>query len=203
MVGTQGGRDHQETTRRGRKGAPCSHRNPEEALTAEHNGQDPERLHRRAALEEDGLQSKKRSVGALERDEFRRAAWRVMVSERVEPQRLVFVDEMGANISLSVLRAWSRRGQRAYCSVPRNRGPNTTLLASMSMEGMGPSLAVEGATTATVFEAYVEKALAPTLRPGQVVVMDNLSLLTRELASGSSSKSATASLCTYRPTRPI
>jgi transposase len=99
-----------------------------------------------------------------------------MVSERVEPQRLVFVDEMGANISLSVLRAWSRRGQRAYCSVPRNRGPNTTLLASMSMEGMGPSLAVEGATTATVFEAYVEKALAPTLRPGQVVVMDNLSV---------------------------
>jgi hypothetical protein len=126
-----------------------------------------------------------------------------MVSERVEPQRLVFVDEMGANISLSVLRAWSRRGQRAYCSVLRNRGPNTTLLASMSMEGMGPSLAVEGATTATVFEAYVEKALAPTLRPGQVVVMDNLSLLTRELASGSSSKSATASLCTCRPTRPI
>jgi DDE superfamily endonuclease len=84
---------------------------------------------------------------------------------------------MGANISLSVIRAWSRREQRAYCSVPRrNRGPNTTLLASMSMEGMGPSLAVEGATTATVLEAYVdEKALAPTLRPGQVVVMDNLS----------------------------
>ena len=70
---------------------------------------------------------------------------------------------MRANISLYVLRAWSRRGQRAYCSVPRNRGPNTTLLSSMSMEGMGPSLAVEGATTATVFEAYVEKALAPTL----------------------------------------
>ena len=83
---------------------------------------------------------------------------------------------MGANISLCVLRAWSRRGQRVYCSVPRNRGPNTTLLSSMSMEGMGPSLAVEGATTATVvFEAYVEKVLAPTLRPGQIVVMDNLS----------------------------
>jgi transposase len=46
----------------------------------------------------------------------------------------------------------------------------------MSMDGIGPSLAVEGATTATVFESYVEKALAPTLRPGQeIVVMDNLS----------------------------
>ena len=91
---------------------------------------------------------------ALERDEFRRAAWKVMVSERVEPERFVFVDEkMGANTSLSVLRAWSRRGERAYCSVPRNRGKNTTLLASMSIEGMGRSLAVEGTTTATVFLA--------------------------------------------------
>lgn len=98
-----------------------------------------------------------------------------MVSEKVEPERFVFVDEMGANTSLSVLRAWSRRGERAYCSVPRNRGKNTTLLASMSMEGMGPSLAVEGTTTATVFETYVKKVLAPTLRPGQIVVMDNLS----------------------------
>jgi len=99
----------------------------------------------------------------------------VIVSERVEPERFVFVDEMGANTSLSVLWAWSRRGERAYCSVPRNRGENTTLLASMSMEGMGPSLAVQGTTTATVFETYVEKVLAPSLRPGQLVVMDNLS----------------------------
>jgi transposase len=114
-------------------------------------------------------------VGALERDEWLRAAWRVRVSERVEPKQFVFVDEMGANISLSPLRAWSRRGQRAYCSVPRNRGPNTTLLACMSVEGMGPSLAVEGATTTAVFEAYVEEVLSPSLRPGQVVVMDNLS----------------------------
>ena len=114
-------------------------------------------------------------MGALERDEFLRAAWGVMVSERVGPERLVFVDEMGANTSLSPLRAWSRKGQRAYCSVPRNRGKNTTLLASMSVEGMGPTLAVEGSTNAAVFEAYVEKALAPSLRLGQVVVMDNLS----------------------------
>jgi transposase len=98
-----------------------------------------------------------------------------MVSERVEQERFVFVDEMGANTSLFVLRAWSRRGERAYCSVPRNRGKNTTLLASMSVEGMGPALAVEGSTTATVFETYVGEVLAPTLRKGQIVVMDNLS----------------------------
>jgi transposase len=49
------------------------------------------------------------------------------------------------------------------------------VLSSMSAEGMGPSLTVEGATTSAVFEAYVEQVLAPTLRRGQVVVMDNLS----------------------------
>ncbi len=87
---------------------------------------------------------------------------------------MVFVDEMGANTSLTSLHAWSRRGERARCSVPRNRGKNTTLLASMTSEGMGPCLAVLGGTTKEVFEAYVEQVLAPTLRPGQVVVMDNL-----------------------------
>jgi transposase len=114
-------------------------------------------------------------VGALERDEFLRAAWKVMVAERVEAEQLVFVDEMGTNISLSALYAWAPRGARALCSVPRNRGANTTVLSSMTLEGMGPALTVEGTTTSVVFEAYVEQVLAPTLRRGQVVVLDNLS----------------------------
>ena len=97
------------------------------------------------------------------------------VSESSDPERFVFVDEMGANTSLSPLRAWSRRGERAHCSVPRNRGKNTTLLASMSVEGMGPSVAVEGTTDREVFEAYVEEVLVPSLRREQIVVMDNLS----------------------------
>jgi transposase len=110
----------------------------------------------------------------MERDEWLRAAWRVLFSEEVNSNRLVFVDEMGANTSLSSLRAWSKRGERAHCSVPRNRGRNTTLLASMSAEGVGPSLAVEGTTTRPVFETYVEKVLLPSLQRGQIVVMDNL-----------------------------
>ena len=111
----------------------------------------------------------------MERDEWLRAAWRVMVAKEADPARLVFVAEMGANTSLYSLYAWSKRGERAHCSVPRNRGKNTTLLSSMSVEGMGPSLAVTGAVNATVFEAYLEQALLPHLRPGRVVVMDNLS----------------------------
>ena len=66
------------------------------------------------------------------------------------------------------------RGQRAYGSVPRNRGKNTTLLASMSLEGMGAAMTVEGSTTQKVFEVYVEKVFAPTLKAGQVVILDNL-----------------------------
>jgi transposase len=115
-------------------------------------------------------------VGATERDEWLRAAWRVTLAGAVEPRRLVFVDEMGTNTALSPMYAYSPRGRRAYAQIPRNRGANTTtLLASMSLEGMGPCLAVEGATTAEVFEAYVEKVLAPSLRRGQIVVVDNLS----------------------------
>jgi len=117
-------------------------------------------------------------VGASERDEWLRAAWRALIAGEagIDAQRLLFVDEMGANTSLSALHAWSRRGERARCSVPRNRGKNTTLLASMTLGGMGSCLAVVGGTTKEVFEAYVERVLAPTLRPGQVVVvMDNLS----------------------------
>jgi transposase len=80
-----------------------------------------------------------------------------------------------AHIPLSPLYAWAKKGQRAYCSVPRNRGSNTTVLSSMTLEGMGPSLTVEGATTSVVFETYVEQVLGASLRRGQVVVMDNLS----------------------------
>ena len=111
----------------------------------------------------------------MERDEWQRAAWRVMVAQSLDARSLVFVDEMGTNTSLSPTYGWSKKGERAYCSVPRNRGKNTTVLSSMTLKGMGPSLTVEGATTSAVFETYLERVLAPTLGRGQVVVMDNLS----------------------------
>jgi transposase len=111
---------------------------------------------------------------ATERDEFERAAWRVMVAAKVEPERLVFVDECGTHASLAPIYGYAPKGERLRLSVPRGRGKNTTLLSSMTVEGMGPSLAVEGATTAVVFEAYVERVLAPSLWPEKIVVMDNL-----------------------------
>jgi transposase len=103
-----------------------------------------------------------------------RSAWRAMVAATVKPERLVFVDECGTHTSMAPIYGYAPRGERLRLSLPRRRGKTTTLLSSMTLSGMGPSLAVAGATTARVFEAYVEKVLAPGLRAGQVVVMDNL-----------------------------
>jgi hypothetical protein len=72
------------------------------------------------------MEPKKRSLGAAERDEFLRAAWRALVAGEM------FVDEMGSNTSLCPLYAWSRKGERAPVSVPRNWGKNVTLLASIT-----------------------------------------------------------------------
>jgi hypothetical protein len=75
------------------------------ALPVECNGQEPQPFHREAALEENGLQPKKRTpVGALERDEWLRIAWRrATVAREITPEQLVFVEEMGTNISLHPL----------------------------------------------------------------------------------------------------
>jgi hypothetical protein len=113
-------------------------------------------------------------VGAPERDEFLRAAWRTLVAVEVDADRLVFVEEMGTNVSLSPLYAWSRKGRGAYGSTPRNWGKNVTPLSSITREGLGPCLTVEGATTREVFEAYLERVLASILERGRVMVMDNL-----------------------------
>src|SRR5215211_6449388 len=104
------------------------------------------------------MDPKKRSVGASERDEFLRLAWRTLVAGEagIDAKRLVFVDEMGTNTSLAPLYGWSRRGRRAPLKAPRNWGSNLTFLASVTREGMGPCLAVEGATTREAFEAYLE-----------------------------------------------
>jgi len=97
------------------------------------------------------------------------------LASRFDARRLVFVDESGFHTSLMRLYARAPRGKRAYGKVPRNRGKNTTLIASITFEGgMGESVAIEGATDAKAFEAYVERFLAPSLKEGQVVVLDGL-----------------------------
>jgi transposase len=112
-------------------------------------------------------------LGASERDEKKRGAWREYVKP-IYPRRLVFVDECSTNIALTRLYARAPKGERAYGEAPRNWGKNVTLIASLSTEGMGAAMSVEGATDGAAFETYVKHFLAPTLGRGQIVVMDNL-----------------------------
>ena len=88
---------------------------------------------------------KKSKLVASERDEGARALWR-WLSSRFDVRRLMFVDECGTHISMERLRGPGSQGERASGTVPRNRGKNMTLIASMSLSGMGASMAVEGST---------------------------------------------------------
>jgi len=78
-----------------------------------------------------------------------------MVAGALDPRGLLFVDECGTHTSLAPVYGYSLKGEPLKLSVARNRGKNTTLLASITLEGMGPSLAVEGSSTAEVFGAYL------------------------------------------------
>jgi hypothetical protein len=70
-----------------------------------------------------------------------RSLWREELG-RIDAERLVFVEEMGTHTSLAPLYAYAPIGKRAFFEIPRNRGKNTTLLTSLRVEGMGPSMAV-------------------------------------------------------------
>lgn len=119
------------------------------------------------------LDAQKKTLGATERNEEERTAWRAEVKE-LPAQQLVFVDECGSNIALTPIYARAPKGERAQGRLPRNRGKNTTLLASLSLEGMGAAMILEGSANGAAFELYVEQFLAPSLHAGQIVVMDNL-----------------------------
>jgi transposase len=120
------------------------------------------------------LDAETKTLSASERDESAREARRERVAG-IDPARFVWVDETGSHTSLTRTHARAPRGERAHGSAPRNRGPNRTTITALTLEGGGPGLLLEGSVTTRAFDVYVEHLLAPTLRPGQVVVLDNLS----------------------------
>ena len=136
-------------------------------------------------------------MGASERNQRARSAWRERV-KLLDPRKLVFVDESGTNITLAPLYGWAPRGERAYGKAPRNWQKNITLIASLSAEGIGAAMSVEGVTDGAAFETYVEHFLLPTLNKGQIVVMDNLQVH-KSLRVESSSKVQEQASCSYRP----
>lgn len=93
----------------------------------------------------------------------------------VDPSRLVFVDETGASTAMDRTYGRAASGVRVDGPVPHGHWKVVALTAAVRLDGVGARLAFDGATDAATFEAYVERRLAPTLRPGDVVVMDDLS----------------------------
>ena len=88
---------------------------------------------------------------------------------------MLFLDETSTHTSLCRRYARAPKGIRAYGHVPRNHGHNVTLLAALTPDGIGPSMTIPGAIDSVAFAAYVQRFLVPSLHPGQVVILDNLS----------------------------
>jgi transposase len=89
---------------------------------------------------------------------------------------LVFVDETGAQVGMTLLRGRAPKGERVVEALPRNRGCNTSMVAALGSAGITAALTVVGAIDRPAFEVFVADLLVPTLHPGQRVVWDNLSV---------------------------
>jgi hypothetical protein len=103
----------------------------------------------------------------------RREAWFELQPE-LDPSRLVFIDETGATTKMARLRGRSPRGERCRDAVPHGHWKTTTLVAGLRLGGLTAPMVVDGAMNGDAFTAYAETFLAPTLAPGDIVIMDNL-----------------------------
>lgn len=89
-------------------------------------------------------------------------------------ERFKFIDEAGANLAMTRLFGRAARGERVVDTVPKNYGDNITILGALSRTGLEAVMTINGPTDTAVFRAYVSQVLAPTLAPGDIVIMDNL-----------------------------
>jgi transposase len=122
----------------------------------------------------------KKTLKASEQDPLARLTWLAEVL-KLDLLRLVFIDESGFRLDMTPSHGYAAKGERAHGSVPKNRGENTSLIAAMSLdEGVTAAMTVEGAVDGSAFDAYVKEVLCPLLRPGQVVILDRLSVHKRK-----------------------
>lgn len=97
------------------------------------------------------------------------------MAQTLPGSRVVVVDESSTHVDMYPAYARSPCGARAYATAHRNYGHNITLIAGLRLDGMTAPLVIDGSVNANVFEAYVQQILVPTLRVGDVVIVDNLS----------------------------
>jgi transposase len=110
---------------------------------------------------------------ASERNNYKRG-WFRRRARSLSPRRFLFVDESAVNTAMTRRYGRAPRGARVYDSAPRNYGTHTSIIGTLGLRGLVATLAVEGAVDTLCFDAYIEQVLAPRLRPGDVVVLDNL-----------------------------
>jgi transposase len=119
----------------------------------------------------------KKTVLAREQDRpdiaRRRVQWQKYLSQ-IEPSRLVFIDETWTKTNMAPLRGWGPRGHRLPAKVPYGHWNTMTFMAALRHDRIDAPWLLDGPVNAARFQTYVEKVLAPTLRPADLVVMDNL-----------------------------
>ena len=103
----------------------------------------------------------------------RRAQW-TKYQDRVEPERLVFIDETWTKTNMAPLRGWAPRGKRLVAKVPHGNWKTTTFVAALRLDRIEAPWLLEGPIDGESFRTYVERVLVPTLREGDIVIMDNL-----------------------------
>uniref|UniRef100_UPI001A962F1A IS630 family transposase n=1 Tax=Sabulicella rubraurantiaca TaxID=2811429 RepID=UPI001A962F1A len=103
----------------------------------------------------------------------RRQAW-FDAQPDLDPERLVFIDETGASTKMARLRGRSPRGQRCRAAVPHGHWKTTTFTGALRLSGLTAPMVLDGPMNGRAFLAYVEQVLVPTLRPGDIVILDNL-----------------------------
>lgn len=103
----------------------------------------------------------------------RRKRWK-RLQPGLDPGRLVFIDETWVKTNMAPLRGWSRRGQRLPGHAPHGHWKTSTFLAALRQDGVTAPFVFAGPINGEIFRLYVEQVLVPTLRPGDIVVLDNL-----------------------------
>ena len=104
----------------------------------------------------------------------RRERWK-RHQKRIDPSRLVFIDETWAKTNMAPLRGWAPRGKRLIGHAPHGHWQTMTFIAALRVDRIDAPFVLDGPVNGDAFRVYVERFLAPTLAPGDVVVMDNLS----------------------------